>query len=142
MSKIQEQYDIEFVKIEKRVKKICNLNTSLRDEPEIVEMMKCWAMDIASLKLDIEAEQIEKEHFRKQSVTAHLELSSFSETNDSNSISVRCINPKNSPLKTDKIYQVTESKYFKDCYILDVGWNLVLSKDIFEVIDNDSPHEA
>ncbi len=74
MIKIKEQYDIEFAKIEKRIKKICNLNTYLRDEPEIVEIMKCWAMDIASLKLDIEAEQIAKEHFRKQSVTAHLEL--------------------------------------------------------------------
>ena len=142
MSKIQEQYDIEFSKIEKRVKKICNLNKYLRDEPEIVEIMKCWAMDIAILKLDIEAEQIAKEHFRKQSVTAHLELSSFAENNEGNSISVRCINPKNSQLKTDKIYHATESEYFKDCYVIDVGWNLVLSKDMFEVIGNVTTHEA
>ena len=51
-------------------------------------------------------------------------------------LSVRCINPKNTGLKIDKVYQVTESENFKDCYILDVGWNWVLSKDLFQPCTN------
>ena len=55
--------------------------------------------------------------------------------NDANRLlAVRCINPKNTGLKTDKIYTVTECKNFDNCYILDVGWNWILSKDIFEVV--------
>ena len=47
---------------------------------------------------------------------------------------VRCINPKNTGLKTDKIYKVVESEHFKDSYILDVGWNWIMPKDMFEVV--------
>ena len=61
-----------------------------------------------------------------------------SSPNSTNAVlAVRCINPKNTGLKTDKVYEVTESEYFKDCYILDVGWNWVLSKDMFELVGND-----
>ena len=56
-----------------------------------------------------------------------------SDTN--NFLAVRCINPKNTGLKKDKVYKVTESEHFKYCYILDVGWNMILSKDMFEVIE-------
>ena len=52
-------------------------------------------------------------------------------------LAVRCVNPKTTMLKIDKIYEVTESEYFKDCYILDVGWNWILSKDMFVVVGND-----
>lgn len=133
-SKVEKLYDLEIKVIEEKINKICNLNTYLLYEPEIREIIKVWAKDVAVLKSDIEAEQIAKEHFRKQSVTAHLELSLSEENNNKDSISVRCINPKNSDLKTDKIYQATESEYFKNCFIIDVGWNLILSKDMFEVI--------
>ena len=61
-----------------------------------------------------------------------------SSRNDGNTVlAVLCINPKNTGLKTDKVYEVIESEYFKDCYILDVGWNWVLSKDMFELVGND-----
>ena len=57
------------------------------------------------------------------------------ERKNKNVILVRCINPKNTDLKTDKIYEATESEYVKECYIIDVGWNLVVSKDMFEVLE-------
>lgn len=62
-------------------------------------------------------------------------VSNEEQSNNANLLlAVRCINPKNTGLKTDKVYKVTESKHFKNCYILDVGWNWILSKDMFRVI--------
>lgn len=58
-------------------------------------------------------------------------------TDANNVLAVRCINPQKTGLKTDKVYEVIESQNFKDCYILDVGWNWVLSKDMFELVGND-----
>lgn len=84
-SKLEKLYDLEIKVIEEKINKICNLNTYLLDEPEIREIIKVWAKDVAVLKSDIEAEQIAKEHFRKQSVTALLELNLLEEENVKNS---------------------------------------------------------
>jgi hypothetical protein len=140
MSTIEKLYDLEFKVIEKKINKICNLNTYLKDEPEIREIIKVWAKDVAVLKADIQAEQKAKEHFRQNEVNALLDLNSIIEQRNEKIVLVRCINPKNTGLKTDKIYEATESEYIKECYIIDVGWNLVVRKDMFEVMD--STHEA
>ncbi len=63
-----------------------------------------------------------------------VEITTSSPNSTNAVLAVRCINPKNTGLKTDKVYEVTESENFKDCFILDVGWNWMLSKDMFELV--------
>lgn len=65
MSQLEKMYDLEFIRIEKKIKKICNLNTYLINEPEIKEIIKVWVKDIVDIRSDILAEQKSKEHFRK-----------------------------------------------------------------------------
>ncbi len=84
MSTIEKLYDLEFKVIEKKINKICNLNTYLKDEPEIREIIKVWAKDVAVLKADIQAEQKAKEHFRQNEVNALLDLNSIIEQRNEN----------------------------------------------------------
>lgn len=78
MKKIEQIYDLEFKIIRDKVNNIYNKNKNESDK--ILEIIKCWAKDVAVLKAKIKYEIKAKEHFRKNEVKALLELNSHNES--------------------------------------------------------------